>query len=133
MIVPVFVPRLRAAGSEVTVKVTPSGPRVPEEGETVSQGLSVRAVNESGGVCPATKTCCTIPAWVPISTVVCRCAETAGITTALTTFGLIRISRARNEAVIARRVAETTRQEIEDLIGLDEHYEIEAQTVEKHP
>jgi len=25
------------------------------------------------------------------------------------------------------------RQEIEDLIGLDEHYEIEAQTVEKHP
>ena len=25
------------------------------------------------------------------------------------------------------------RQEIEDLIGLDEHYAIEAQTVEKHP
>jgi methylisocitrate lyase len=26
-----------------------------------------------------------------------------------------------------------SRQEIEDLIGLDEHYEIEAQTVERHP
>src|SRR2546428_3009896 len=56
MIVPVFVPRLRAAGAGVTVKVTPAGPRGPEEGVTVSHGLSVPAGDEAGGGCPAAKT-----------------------------------------------------------------------------
>src|SRR5438132_2597158 len=69
-IVPVLVPRWRAAGSDVTVNVTPSGPSVPDVGLTVSHGLSVLAVKVTGGFCPGTKTCCAIPFSVPTSTVV---------------------------------------------------------------
>jgi hypothetical protein len=57
--VPVFVPRLSTLGSAVTVSVIPSAGSAPDDGDTVSHGLSTVATKVVGSVAPGRKSVCT--------------------------------------------------------------------------
>src|SRR3954470_17191033 len=88
MTVAVFVPSFSAIGSERMVSVIPSGPSVPEDGLTVAQGLSVRAVNGTAGVRPAMKIVCRTDAMLPTSTLVCfRGVSGITVTTTMREYG----------------------------------------------
>src|SRR5581483_11038225 len=85
--VAVFVPRTSAAGSAVTVSVTPSGPRTPDDGVTVSHGLSAVTVNATGVLDPGMNSVCTTLVTVPTSALACDCVavRSAGMTNIPTT------------------------------------------------